>query len=215
MVASEILRESRQAIPYGGLLIWEWGWLELAFNRNSDCKHIDPTLVETRRFMMLSLISALSPSAGSLIQWYMPSNPISGKGIEWLDCYLQHLPFPHELILFSILQGSWNYMSVLPTFSQVILSRTLWGSWTHGFSVSPISLITGNNLHVLHEASMTFPDFQFKQLLIWKERGFPGGVSGKESAYQCRRCKREMWIWSLGGEDPLEKEMGTHSSILA
>ena len=26
---------------------------------------------------------------------------------------------------------------------------------------------------------------------------------------------RETWIWSLGQEDPLEKEMATHSSILA
>ena len=25
---------------------------------------------------------------------------------------------------------------------------------------------------------------------------------------------REMWVWSLGWEDPLEKEMATHSSIL-
>ena len=25
----------------------------------------------------------------------------------------------------------------------------------------------------------------------------------------------EMWVWSLGWEDPLEKEMATHSSILA
>ena len=24
-----------------------------------------------------------------------------------------------------------------------------------------------------------------------------------------------MWIWSLGGEDPLEKEIEAHSSILA
>ena len=26
---------------------------------------------------------------------------------------------------------------------------------------------------------------------------------------------RETWVWSLGWEDPLEKEMATHSSILA
>ena len=26
---------------------------------------------------------------------------------------------------------------------------------------------------------------------------------------------QETWIWSLGQEDPLEKEMATHSSILA
>ena len=26
---------------------------------------------------------------------------------------------------------------------------------------------------------------------------------------------QEMWVYSLGQEDPLEKEMATHSSILA
>ena len=28
-------------------------------------------------------------------------------------------------------------------------------------------------------------------------------------------AKQETWIQSLGGEDPLEEEMATHSSILA
>ena len=42
---------------------------------------------------------------------------------------------------------------------------------------------------------------------------FPGGATGKEPACQCRR--HEMWIWSLGQEHPLEKEMATHASILA
>ena len=27
--------------------------------------------------------------------------------------------------------------------------------------------------------------------------------------------KQETWVWSLGQEDPLEKEKATHSSILA
>ena len=43
--------------------------------------------------------------------------------------------------------------------------------------------------------------------------GFPGGTGGKESACQYRRY--EMWVRSLGWEDPLEEEMTTHSSILA
>ena len=43
--------------------------------------------------------------------------------------------------------------------------------------------------------------------------GFLGGVSGKESACQCRG--QEMPVQSLGWEDLLEKEMTTHSSILA
>jgi len=44
--------------------------------------------------------------------------------------------------------------------------------------------------------------------------GFPGGTGGKEPVYQCKRHK-EMWIQSLDQEDPLEKEMATHSSNLA
>ena len=40
-------------------------------------------------------------------------------------------------------------------------------------------------------------------------RSFPGGSNNKESAMQ------ETWVWSLGGEGPLEEEMESHSSILA
>ena len=43
--------------------------------------------------------------------------------------------------------------------------------------------------------------------------GFPGGASGKEPAYQDRR--HETQVWSLGQEDPPEKCMVTHSSIVA
>ena len=42
--------------------------------------------------------------------------------------------------------------------------------------------------------------------------GFPGDATGKKPACQCRR---QMWIWSLVQEDPLEEGMATHSSILA
>ena len=39
---------------------------------------------------------------------------------------------------------------------------------------------------------------------------FPGGSDGKESA-----CNAGDLVQSLGREDPLEKEMATHSSVLA
>ena len=39
--------------------------------------------------------------------------------------------------------------------------------------------------------------------------GFPSGLDGSLSAMQ------ETWVRSLGWEDPLEKEMAAHSSILA
>jgi len=40
--------------------------------------------------------------------------------------------------------------------------------------------------------------------------GLPWWLSDKESTCQHRR-----WVQSLGQEDPLEKEMAIHSSILA
>ena len=39
--------------------------------------------------------------------------------------------------------------------------------------------------------------------------GFPCG-----SVVQNMPTKQEIWVWSLGQEDPLEKEMAAHSSIL-
>ena len=41
-------------------------------------------------------------------------------------------------------------------------------------------------------------------------QGFPGGSEGKEFA-----CNAETWVQFLGWEDPLEKGMATHCSILA
>ena len=38
----------------------------------------------------------------------------------------------------------------------------------------------------------------------------PRRLCGKELP-----AKQEMWVWSLGREDPLENEMATHSGILA
>ena len=53
----------------------------------------------------------------------------------------------------------------------------------------------------------------------WGERGwgegrcFPGGASGKETTYRCRRCKR--WrVCSPGQEDPLKEGVATHPVIL-
>ena len=46
------------------------------------------------------------------------------------------------------------------------------------------------------------------------EWDFPGGACGKESACQCRRCKRcgfDPWV----GKIPLEEEMAPHSIIFA
>ena len=58
-------------------------------------------------------------------------------------------------------------------------------------------------LHPAHIWAINFPKFH-------NIYGFSGGSDGKESA-----CLQETQIQSLDWEDPLEKEMATHSSILA
>ena len=45
-------------------------------------------------------------------------------------------------------------------------------------------------------------------------KGLPRWLSG-EKIYLPVQEMQETWIWSLGREDPLEKEMATHSSIIA
>ena len=40
------------------------------------------------------------------------------------------------------------------------------------------------------------------------------GASMGGSVVKNRLPVQEMWVWSLGQEDPLEKEMATNSSIL-
>ena len=45
--------------------------------------------------------------------------------------------------------------------------------------------------------------------------GFCGGTSLVAQTVKRLATMRETWVQSLGGEDALEKEMATHSSILA
>ena len=58
----------------------------------------------------------------------------------------------------------------------------------------------------LHSFADSWPVFP----TLFIQEGFPGGSEGKASL-----CDAETQVRSLGWEDPLEKEMATHSSILA
>ena len=49
-----------------------------------------------------------------------------------------------------------------------------------------------------------------RQFTSYGPAEFPGGSAGKESS-----CNAGDLVWSLGQEDPLKKEVTTHSSILA
>ena len=53
--------------------------------------------------------------------------------------------------------------------------------------------------------------FRLRDDLLLLVQGFPGNSEVKASACNAG----DLWVQSLGQEDPLEKEMATHSSILA
>ena len=42
---------------------------------------------------------------------------------------------------------------------------------------------------------------------VWVSLGFPGGINGKEPA--CQSQRHVMQVLSMGGEDPLEKDIAT------
>ena len=54
--------------------------------------------------------------------------------------------------------------------------------------------------------------------MSWGWSSFQGTINDTSLIAQLVKnlpAMRETWIWSLGWEDPLEKEKATHSSILA
>ena len=93
-----------------------------------------------------------------------------------------------------------------------------WGSCPKGSLSSSYILLNGRNLFPLPHPEISWDPVAHRVILaslvfnftsfIW--RGFPGGTDSKQSA-----CNVRDPVWSLAWEDPLEKEMATHSSILA
>ena len=52
-------------------------------------------------------------------------------------------------------------------------------------------------------------------VIYLKKLGLPQQLGRKEPTCQCKKCMQEVGVPSLGWEDPPEREMAAHSSILA
>ena len=65
-----------------------------------------------------------------------------------------------------------------------------------------------------HTHTKTFSDkSEFMVILYGRKVGISGGSVVKKK--KIRLPTQETWVQFLGGEDPLEEDMATHSSILA
>ena len=84
----------------------------------------------------------------------------------------------------------------------------------------PMTLSSSHSFHLF----TTFSSFQQQKWQSWsfscvflcitRWQGLPRRLSVKEPTCQYRRCRRR-WARSQDGKEPLEKEMATHTSILA
>ena len=81
------------------------------------------------------------------------------------------------------------------------MDRGAWQSTVHGVAKS------WRRLRQLSTNCENIPKLKYSRL---RHLGFPGGSDSKDLP-----ARWEMWVWSLGWEDPLEKGIATHSSILA
>ena len=177
----------------------------------SDYQALDPRAKETLRFFLECF---LTPNDRGFVLFcfvfwlggvFSHINQFSSThwvfNNSFLTLTIQNAPRPHRLRVQSYKTASptdisYTWVPTLPTFLP---------SWLHirGFPWAPPS--PGS---VTHRA--TYRTQEMALLTITGLLDFPGGSDGKESA-----CSGEAWVWSLGWEDPLEKEMATHSSILS
>ena len=118
---------------------------------------------------------------------------------------------------------------------ELVMDREAWNIAVHGVTKSQTRLSDWTELDSTSLQTPVKINFCFMLLSLWyfvtaalgtKTEPFiymwikrpPRDTTGKEFACQCRRqkrCRFNPWIWSLGGEDPLEEETATHSNILA
>ena len=103
-------------------------------------------------------------------------------------------------------------------FIQYILNPEFWASF---FSIQEIEVklpvdIKGRDQSSVYRWSWGIANVSPETISLCNKYGncFPGGTSGEELAYQCRRHKRcgfDPWV----GKTPLEESMATHSGLLA
>ena len=109
--------------------------------------------------------------------------------------------FSNELALRIWLPRYWSF-SISPSneYSGLISFRNDWYPW------SPCCPRTLKSFLHHHSSKASF---------LWcsASLSFPGGSAVKNLL--AIQKPQETWVWSLGGEDPLEEGMATYSSILA
>ena len=110
----------------------------------------------------------------------------------------------NSILLHILIRLSFWHMK-FPYMNQVACEFLILFHWDIFFTLDPISLT------LYYNCVMSF--------VIWDGKFWASLVSLRDfpvvQMVKSLPAMRETWVWSLSREDPLEKEMATHSSILA
>ena len=123
---------------------------------------------------------------------------------DLIQCWLTNIYIPLNDFLW-IYDHVWNFFFIMENFKQT--QKNLVNTPTLFFF-----------LIWLHQVLVVAPEifaascriFLIAVHRVFSKLGFPCGSESKASP-----ARQETWVWSPGREDPLEKEMATHSSTLA
>ena len=148
----------------------------------------------------------------------------SWSRLPWIPGNLCRVGQSPVLELEAFILAAWPWMACKPSpkecksifinkiqLSASVLGRTfLDGLSVHINGTSPVS----SSLFLFLAPGQTSTiSFGILYTLAKPHLGFPGDTVVKKQLPV--QETQEMWVWSLGQEDPLEKEVATHSSILA
>ena len=134
-------------------------------------------------------LDATSKDSWQYVMWQVKAKQTNKKACEFnLKLYI----FARNLIFAEKKMQSTPHICISMDSIEgwkIFGKKNSWNSKKHNFNLPPSSTI---------------------YIVLTLYLGFPGGSDSKESA-----CNAGDMVWSMDWEDPLEKEMATHSSILA